>query len=122
MGSARTGPFTDESASALSASFFSRLSPPRRTSPGSGMGRLRRPSTCWLPGHHGPCTRGLGRPVIALDSLFAWQQRRGLFPMEPRRHCRLQVREHRSALLTARRHHRPDPLTPPLSPLPPPPL
>ncbi len=42
--------------------------------------------------------------------------------MEPRRHRRLQIREHRSSLLTARRHHRPDPLAPPVPALAPRPL
>ncbi len=50
------------------------------------------------------------------------QQRRGLIPPEPRPHRRLQILEHRPPLLPARRHHRPDPLTPTLSPLTPRPL
>ena len=61
-------------------------------------------------------------PLSRLASALSRQQRRRLLPMEPRRHRRLQIREHRSSLLTARRHHRPDPLAPAVAALAPRPL
>ena len=59
---------------------------------------------------------------LTLTSAHVRQQRRRLFPMEPRRYCRLQILEHRSSLLTAGRYHRPDPLAPAVAPLAPRPL
>src|SRR5262249_50017617 len=49
---------------------------------------------------------------LTLASARARQQRRRLVPTEPGRHRRPPIPEHRSSLLTARRPHRPDPLTP----------
>ncbi len=64
--------------------------------------------------------RPTGSP--ALISTLTRQQRRRLVPMEPRRHRRLQILQHRPSLLTARRDHRPDPLAPLIAALAPRPL
>src|SRR5262245_46587594 len=65
---------------------------------------------------------GSADPLSRLVSALSRQQRRRLLPIEPRRHRRLQILEDRPPLLTARRHHRPDPLAPPVAALAPRPL
>src|SRR4051794_38171286 len=55
------------------------------------------------------------RLALAVVSLLR-QQRRGCFALEVLLHGLTQVIEHHPSLLGARRHHRPDPLTPALPP------
>src|SRR5512144_1306536 len=74
------------------------------------------------PALAGLASLGHADPPPQLESGLSRQQRGRLLPGEPRRHRRLEVREHRPSLLTARRHHRPDPLAPPIPPLAPRPL
>src|SRR5689334_11987070 len=122
MGSARNRAFTDGSSSAFLITVLSQRSPRRRAPPVT-----RDASPC---GDRPPASPALAPlatltsadPLPRLEAGPSRQQRRGLFPMEPRRHRRLEILEHRPSLLTARRHHRPDPLTPPVPPLAPRPL
>ena len=74
-----------------------------------------------------PALAGLASSAPPTRSLASNQVPRGSSdgassPCEPRRHRRLQIREHRSSLLTARRDHRPDPLAPAVAALAPRPL
>src|SRR3954454_11956885 len=61
-------------------------------------------------------------PTPALSTLSLGQQRRHRPAVEVRPDHRIQVGEHVTALLRTRRHHLPDPLTPPTPPLTPRPL
>src|SRR4051812_20584876 len=74
------------------------------------------PAPLDLAPEHSTGTTGLRTP-----STFR-EQRRGLGSLEPRPDRLLQVREHRTALLNARRDHRPDPLAPAITRLAPRPL
>ena len=95
---------------------------PVRDLPGSAKGHTRRPST-WQTSRSSRTLHLRTRPT---GSLACFSSRAAATtrpaPPEPRRHRRLQIREHRPSLLTARRHHRPDPLTPPVAALAPRPL
>src|SRR5262249_51091901 len=75
-----------------------------------------------FPALAGLASLGPADPLLHPESGPSRQQRGRLLPIEPRRHRRLQIREHRPSLLTARRHHRPDPLAPPVAALHPRPL
>src|SRR3954471_16305652 len=74
------------------------------------------------PALAGLASLGSADPPPRLRSGPSRQQRWRLLTLEPRRHRRLQTREHRSSLLAARRDRRPDPLAPAVAAVAPRPL
>src|SRR5262245_18133770 len=74
------------------------------------------------PALAGLASPGPADPLLTTESDPSRQQRRRLLSGEPGRHRRLQVLKDRPSLLTARRHHRPVPLTPAVAAPPPRPL